>query len=178
MAAWQRVEGGLPDDVRRCLFDRDLVAVAWVPERYMMAVLDAVFAGPAARDDRAYRAIVDRIADLNFGRSRRELLDGSSPQALLGKASELWRHEHTRGELTVALTGTSARILLRDHDYLTTRLGRVLVAEAFRYIVSLTRVESVAEEHAELAGGVFRVDLRWEQGVVSPEPGSEAPTAG
>src|SRR6476469_1840977 len=70
---WQEACALLDDETRSAVV-RPTRPVAWVPERHLVALADAVFAGPAANNDSTYREFVRHQVDLGFGRVRRALL--------------------------------------------------------------------------------------------------------
>jgi hypothetical protein len=126
----------------------------------MMALGEAVFGGPAGGNEGAYRQLVSKMIDHGFGRIRRFLIQLAPPEALLSRAPEMWRHDHTHGELTVSYRTREATARLRNHDHLETPLARLTAAEAFRSALARTRAENVTATH-ELKGDALEVVLRW-----------------
>src|SRR4051794_21782478 len=96
---WSEACALLDRETRDALLGRRVSPAGWVPERHMMALADAVFAGPAGRGVAAYHAFVGNQVKLGFGRVRRMLLHLAPPERVLERAPELWRHDHTDGEL-------------------------------------------------------------------------------
>src|SRR5688572_27755038 len=52
---WSELVALLPPETRSAVIDRQVVPVGWVPERYIMDLGEAVFAGPAEQLEAAYR---------------------------------------------------------------------------------------------------------------------------
>jgi hypothetical protein len=157
---WREVEEQLPEEVRLAVLGKPLAPVDWILERHMMSLSEAVFAGPAGRREPIYRGFVGTMIACGFGRIRRFLVQFAPPELLLDKSPELWRHDHTHGELRVAKSPHGALVELSGHVHVTTSLSRLTAAEAFRSALAYTRARHVTVEH-ELAGDVLRVDLRW-----------------
>ena len=88
--------------------------------------------------------------DNGFGRVRKLFLAMATPHLLAAKAAELWRHDHSTGDLVTERTSdSSATMILRDHAYLATPLSRLSIAEICRYAVSLSHVDDVAVTHTD-----------------------------
>jgi hypothetical protein len=158
---WDEVISQLSDDARAALITRPVEPIAWVAERHMMALSEAVFAGPSAGSEDLYRRFVGRMMNHGFGRIRRFVLRWAPPEALLSRAGEFWHHDHTRGELTVAVERGSAVATLRDHVHTTTRLSRLTAAESFRTALGYTRARDVVATHDPTPDHVLEVHLRW-----------------
>jgi hypothetical protein len=109
----------------------------------------------------AYRNFVQQVIQQGFGRVRRVLVQFAHPHAVLRRAPELWKHDHTHGELAISMEEKSALAIL-SHEVLTaTRLSRATAAEMFRTVLSLTRAGDVKEEHGLDGNGRLRVLLKW-----------------
>src|SRR5262249_47799340 len=105
---WREVTAALGPDARELLLRAPVSPIDWVPERHMMELSEAVFAGPVGGGDDAYRRFVTKMIDHGFGRIRRFVLQLAPPELLLGRAPDLWRHDHTHGELSVSYAGSQA----------------------------------------------------------------------
>ncbi len=162
-AGWRDIVERLPPRTREVLVaDNLVVAVGWVPERYMLDLAEAVCAGPALGSHEAYREFVGHVIALGFGRVRRLLVQFAPPGAVLKRAPELWRHDHTHGELDVAIEDRRA-VVHMDHPVLTTTpLSRQTASEMFRSVLGLTRARDVVEEHGLEPDGRLKVVLRWQ----------------
>jgi hypothetical protein len=155
----------LPEDTARATTGVDFGPLRWYPTRYLLEWGVALMDGPAQHDEEALRRAVARSVDLGFGRVRRAFLAFATPERLGQRATELWHHEHSCGELSIEqrIQGEgTARLELRDHPFLTTALSRVSVAEVFRHILSLSRARNVRESHAML-GDALVITLRWDR---------------
>jgi hypothetical protein len=150
----------LPADVHAATVDRMVIAVEWVPESYVVAWHNAVLAGPCARDAEELRRWIRHATDLSFGRIRRLFLRIATPDLLMRKAAELWRHDHTTGELVTSRRGATAHAVLRDHPYVRDPVASLVIAEVFRHILALSRLEDVHETHKR-EGESLVVRLSW-----------------
>jgi hypothetical protein len=158
---WREATSALDAEARERLLGAPLSPVGWVPERHMMALSEAVFAGPAGGSEDAYTQFVTKMIDHGFGRIRRFVLQLAPPELLLSRAPELWRHDHTHGVLTVSVAGSEAVAVLRDHDHVTTPLSRLTAAQAFRAALERTRAKDVIATHDLDDAGALEVRLRW-----------------
>jgi hypothetical protein len=152
----------LDDDAKAALL-RPVRPVEWVPERHMVSLAEAVFAGPAAKSESTYREFVRHQVDFGFGRVRRMLLHLMPPELVLSRASDLWRHDHTHGELRVdfASDRKCANVKLVDHVHATYEIGWITSAEIFRYVLALTRARDVTSTHRRAGERVLEIDLEW-----------------
>ena len=134
----------------------------WIPEEFIIAWAQAVWEGPAERNEAVFRAYASLTIKHGFGRMKKLLLQRMEPAQIAPRAPGLWRGEHTTGSLDVELVGPyQMRARLQDHPYVETPLLRLAVAEAFRAVVALTRAANVVETHAP-RGAPLLVNLRWE----------------
>jgi hypothetical protein len=152
---------GLPPDAREETLGSVLLVDEWLPEAYVLAWYEAAWSGPAGRSDAQYCRFLDRMMDLGFGRVRKFLLAIITPEGMAKKAAELWRHDHTTGELSATTVGREATLTLRQHVYCTTPLARRSIAEIYRYAMSLTRAAGVTATHVLEADGSLQVKIRW-----------------
>lgn len=159
---WKLVVDGLPPDSREAICPAGIVSGAgWIAERHMVKLSEAIFNGPATSDYEIYRAHLKRVIELGFGRVRRVLVQFAHPHAVLRRAPELWKHDHSHGELTITIEDKSALAIV-THEILTaTQLSRFTAAEMFRAVLSLTSAKEVKEEHGLDADGRLRVLFKW-----------------
>jgi hypothetical protein len=102
------------------------------------------------------------MIDAGFGRVRKMLVALASPETILQKAPNLWQHDHSHGTLSlVALEADSAKVSLTDHPYTETSIGRLAIAEIYRYCLQLCRARDAVEVHYREPNGTFMVCLRW-----------------
>jgi hypothetical protein len=152
----------MPADARKETVDAVIISTETLPERYVMAWYEAVWAGPANRQQAAFCGFLDRMMDHGFGRVRKVLLGLVAPPQLAEKASELWRHDHDTGTLTTSTEGSVTTFILRDHVYTTTPLARLAIAEIYRYAMSLARgVHAPTQSHTLERDGSLRVRITW-----------------
>ena len=153
------ISARLPDEARM-LADTALIAEKWLPERWIIAWQEAVWNGPARKDDGAFRSYVRAVTDHGFGRVRRLLVNLVTPATVCTRAAELWQDEHTHGSLTAEPVGNVVTIRLRAHPYVGRPVSRLVMAESLRYAASLTRAKDVREAH-RLDGDTLEVKLTW-----------------
>ena len=156
------VAAKLDDEVRAATLDRRVTRVDWLPERYVVAWHEAVWTGPAKEDDRTFRAFMDRTMDIGWGRIRRLFLRFLTPIDLFAKAEELWKDDHTHGELRFGVNRTTLIGTLRDHPYATSEVSRRAIAEVFRYALTMTRATNVREHHSLHGTRDLLVQITWE----------------
>lgn len=159
--AVSRVMRALPPDAATSL-GGSLPPDAWIPERHVVALSEAVWEGPCARDRVVFHLWIDRMLDQGFGRIRRVLLSLANPPMLLRRASEMWRDDHSHGTLGyVPLTLDAARITLKDHPFVGSPVQRDAFSEGLRYAMSLCHVRQVSAEEVSAPPGAVSVILRW-----------------
>ena len=132
----------LPAPTRAATVDEVPLSLAWYPTRFAVEWYDAVLEAKeaAAGDVARFHAWLHRTTDLGFGRIRRTLLGLFGPEALVSRAGELWRHDHSTGTLEVTGSEPNAvSAVLRDHPYLTTHIGQTAITETIRDILSRAR---------------------------------------
>jgi hypothetical protein len=155
----------LPEETRAVTTGPSFTTLSWYPTRYVLDWDVAKMAGPARGDEAAFRRSVTRTIDLGFGRIRRSLLSFATPTMMAERAAQLWRHDHTHGELSVDTSGRReghAVATLRGHPFATTPLGRMAFAEVIRHVLSLSRARNVRESHAPGGGDALVVTLTWD----------------
>lgn len=152
----------LPADAGRAFLLAGRASDAWVAERHVIALGDAAWEGPCARDRATFHRWIDQMIDYGFGRVRRVLLSLANPPMLLRRAPDLWREDHTHGTFGyVPLAVDSARITLRDHAYIDSPVQRDAFAEALRHAMSLCNIRGVTAEETQAPPGALYVVLRW-----------------
>jgi hypothetical protein len=156
----EEVRRGLHRDVR----DRTagmLPLPEWLPVDDLIAWHLAVWNGPAGRDEAVFTRHVHATVDQGFGRVKRLLLSLSTPPTLAPRVAALWRDEYSTGRLEVSrLDDRIVELSLSDHPYVETPLMQSVIAEVYRYVVSLTQVKGVSGVRA-LRDGKLVVIIRW-----------------
>jgi hypothetical protein len=158
-----RVAPLLTAEAREATIDSIVLPVAWLPTEYLIDWQRVVWESLAKKDDQAFRRFVDRGIDHGFGRFRRMFLKVATVDVLIQKTQELWRHQHTHGELTATRRkdGENATtVVLHSHPFVEHPISRRTLAEAWRYVPTLTRVKDVRETHA-LEDGALVCHLTW-----------------
>jgi hypothetical protein len=85
----------------------------------------------------------------------------ATPQSLAPRVVALWRDEYSTGRLeATTVERQSVQLALRKHPYVEHALMRFVIAEVFRYVLSLTNVDNVTAVHAVRDGSLVVV-LRW-----------------
>jgi hypothetical protein len=151
---------GLPADVRdRTAGMRPLPD--WIPLDDLIEWHLAVWNGPADRNERIFTQHVRATVDQGFGRVKRFLLSVSTPRTLAPRVAALWRDEYSTGRLDVArIEDHSVQLSLSDHPYVDIPLMQHVIAEVYRYVVSLTQVNEATEVHA-VRDAALVVVIRW-----------------
>jgi hypothetical protein len=133
----------------------------WIALEDLIAWHVAVWNGPAKRDEKIMTEHIHATVDQGFGRVKRFLLGMSTPQSLAPRVVSLWHDEYSTGRLEANFVEPkSVRLTLSDHAYIDTSLMRYVIAEVFRYVVSLTKAENVTAVHA-IRDASLVVVLRW-----------------
>jgi hypothetical protein len=160
-AGLQAICSGLPADVReRTAGMRPLPK--WNDVADLIAWHHAVWNGPAGRDEKSMTRHIHATVDQGFGRVKRFLLSVSTPHSLAPRVAALWKEEYSSGRLTAArLEERSTQLTLEDHPYVEDPLMRLVIAEVFRYVLSLTRARLVTSTYG-LRDASLVVVLRWE----------------
>ncbi|HEX4475198.1 MAG TPA: hypothetical protein VH142_08985 [Polyangiaceae bacterium] len=157
---YQALCEGLPPDVRdRTAGMRPLPD--WIPLDDLIAWHITVWNGPAKRDETLMTKHIQLTVDQGFGRVKRILLGMATPQSLAPRVVALWRDEYSTGRLeATTVERQSVQLALRKHPYVEHALMRFVIAEVFRYVLSLTNVDDVTAVHAVRDGSLVVV-LRW-----------------
>jgi hypothetical protein len=159
------VSGHLPLATRVATIDTLVLPFEWLAIDHVMAWHDAIWNGPVRADERELARVVGRAIDLGFGRFKSAFFAGITPERLVERAQELWRWQHTHGEVTVSVEGTSASVLLKGHPYVDHPLSRRVTAESYRHIVQMTGARDVRAAWGAVgsAGGFpsLLVQLSW-----------------
>jgi hypothetical protein len=158
---YEAVRAALPADVSdRTAGMRPLPD--WIPLGDLIAWHEAVWNGPARRDEKIMTQHIHATVDQGFGRVRRVLLSMSTPHTLAPRVAAIWRDEYSTGRLVAtSLEERSVQLTLSDHPYVDLPLMRYVIAEVFRYVVSMTGVEGVTASPAVREASLV-VLLRWE----------------
>lgn len=126
----------LPIDTRVATVDALVMPFEWVPIDHVIAWHDAMWAEPCAGDEEALARLVARSIELGFRKFKAAFFAGITPDRLLTRAPELWRWQHTHGQLSASYEGNAGIVVLRDHPYVDYPSSRRVTAESFRHIVS------------------------------------------
>ena len=127
----------LPLATRVATIDTLVLPFEWIPIHHGIAWHEAMWAGPARADERELARLVSRSIDLGLGRFKAAFFAGVTKERLVERAQELWRWQHTHGELTVSVEETSGTVVLTGHPYVDHATSRRLTAESYRAIVVL-----------------------------------------
>ncbi|HET8935542.1 MAG TPA: hypothetical protein VFN67_18970 [Polyangiales bacterium] len=154
------ISRALPEAVReRTVGLRPLPA--WIPLDDLIAWHVAVWNGPAQQDEVVMTRHARLTVDQGFGRVKRVMIAALSPHGLAARVGPLWREEYSTGRLeTLALDEHSVQLLLTQHKYVEIPLMRLIIVEAYRHVLGMTRARDVTASYA-LVDGALRVILRW-----------------
>jgi hypothetical protein len=157
---YEAIRSALPADVsERSAGMRPLPD--WVPLGDLIAWHEAVWNGPARRDERIMTQHIRATVDQGFGRVKRVLLSMSTPHSIAPRVASLWRDEYSTGSLVAtSLEEKRLQLVLSDHPYVQIPLMRYVIAEVFHYILCMTHVEDAVSTHA-VQGASLVVALRW-----------------
>jgi hypothetical protein len=157
---YERVCTDLPEDVRKRT--AGLVPLPdWIPVDDLVAWHLAVWNGITRKDERRFTEHVRATVDQGFGRVKRVLLSLATPHTLAPRVGPLWNDEYSTGVLQAAnLEQHSVELRLRQHPYVEIPLMRSVIAEVYRYVLSLTRADNVTAVHT-VRDGALLVVLRW-----------------
>ena len=156
------VSADLAEDTRAAVL-QDIPHSEWVPERHLIALNMAIWAGPAARRRDVYQECIELTMALSFGVVRRSLLQLASPRTLLSRSPRLFADDHTHGELEVVSIGERDAVLrLHDHPFVGIPQARAAFTYSLRCIIALCRVEKATETHGLDSEGALRMRLAWE----------------
>ena len=157
---YEAVRTALPPDVsERTAGMRPLPD--WIPLGDLIAWHEAVWNGPARHDEQIMTQHIHATVDHGFGRVKRVLLSMSTPQSLAPRVASLWRDEYSTGRLqATSIEERSVQLTLSDHPYVDIPLMRYVIAEVFRYVVSMTGAPDVTVSHAVQSPSLV-VLLRW-----------------
>lgn len=158
----EAIRGALPPDVsERTAGLRPLPD--WVLLDDLIAWHEAVWNGPARRDEKIMTQHARATVDQGFGRVKRVLLSMSTPYTIAPRVAALWRDEYSTGSLVARFLEedqNAVQLVLSDHPYVNIPLMRYVIAEVFHYLLEMTRVEHVTSSHA-VSGSSLVVILRW-----------------
>ncbi len=133
----------------------------WIPLDDLIAWHEAVWNGPAKRDEQIMTQHIHATVDQGFGRVKRLLLSVSTPHTLAPRVASIWRDEYSTGRLAAtSLEEQSVQLTLTDHPYVQSPLMRYVISEVFKYVVSLTNADDVTATHV-VRDSALVVVLRW-----------------
>jgi hypothetical protein len=150
----------LPLATRVATLDHMVLPFEWLPLEHAIAWHDAVWSGPARAEEAELSRFIARSIDLGFGRFKSAFFANVTPARLVERAQELWRYQHTHGEVSVVIDGTTGTVVLRDHPYVGHATSRRVTAETYRHIVTLGGGRDVKTAWG-VSGVTLVVQLSW-----------------
>jgi hypothetical protein len=150
----------LPMATRVATLDTLVLPFEWFPLEHAVAWHDAVWSGPARADEGELSHFIARSIDLGFGRFKSAFFASVTPERLVDRAQELWRYQHTHGEVSVAIDGTTGTVVLKDHPYVGHATSRRVTAETYRHLVTLAGGRDVKTAYG-VSGMNLVVQLSW-----------------
>lgn len=157
----------LPLATRAATVDAMVLPFEWLPLTHVVAWHDALWTGPCAGDEQALARLVGRSIELGLGRFKSAFFANITAERLVLRAPELWRWQHSHGELSVTIDGSSGAVILRDHPYVDEPTSRRVTAESYRHIVSLFGAREVRAAWGDRLTGPYSrarelvVQLAW-----------------
>jgi hypothetical protein len=150
----------LPMATRVATLDEMVLPFAWLPIEHVVHWHDAVWSGPARADEGELARFISRSIDLGLGRFKSAFFSGVTPDRLIERAQQLWRYQHSHGDVTVAVDGTTGTVTLRDHPYVNHATSRRVTAESYRHIVGMAGGKDVRAAWG-VSGTALVVQLSW-----------------
>lgn len=135
-AALAEVAERLPLATRMATIDALVLAVEWVRLEHVVAWHDALWSGPLRADEQELARFIGRSIELGFARFHAAFFQNATPERLVARSQELWRYQHSHGDLQVAIDGRSGAVTLRNHPYVGHPASRRVTAESFRHMVT------------------------------------------
>jgi hypothetical protein len=166
-SALAEVAERLPLATRLATIDALVLPFEWVELAHVVAWHDALWSGPLQADELRLARLIARSIELGFGRFQSAFFTNATPERLVARAQELWRYQHTHGEVSVTMDAGTSAVVLRDHPYVGHPASRRVTAESFRHIVTaaLGRPVRAAWGTKGVAGGsgaeALVVHLSW-----------------
>lgn len=151
----------LSSDARRAFCDDIVLPVAWYPEAHFEELCDVAWRKLAQEHDDVFDAFIRRSVDSGWGVMHRALLRLATPQRLARRAPDVWRHDHTHGEMHTDLRESSGVVRVAGYPYARGGIMRRGQAEALRHILSHARVRDVRAALQEEDGDDFVVRFEW-----------------
>ncbi|MDB4988981.1 MAG: hypothetical protein JWN04_4159 [Myxococcaceae bacterium] len=134
----------------------------WLPLEDLIAWHVVVWNGPAKRDEAIMRQHAHLTVDQGFGRVKRFVIGALTPESLATRVVALWGDEYSTGRLEArSVEPYRITLALTDHAYVEHPLMRSVIAEVYRYVLSMTRARNVTVVHARRDASLI-VTLRWE----------------
>jgi hypothetical protein len=143
-SALAQVAEHLPLGTRIATIDQLVLPFEWVAIGHVVAWHDALWAGPLQADEQRLARLIARSIELGFGRFKSAFFSGVTTERLVDRAQELWRYQHTHGEVTVTIDTGSTVVELRDHPYVGHAVSRRVTAESYRHIVTMALAQDEA----------------------------------
>ncbi len=157
----KQLRESLSPEVASTLFDRVLLPMAWYPESHFESCCEIVWRQLAREDDAAFFRFIHASIDSGWTIVHRALMRLATPQRLARRAPDLWRHDHTHGELLVDFRQTSGTVRIKGYPYPRSSIMHHGQAEALRHILTHARVRDVrATRHLDV-GDDFVVTFDW-----------------
>lgn len=141
--ALEVLAAALPIATRVATVETMVLPFEWVVLDHVVAWHEALWAGPCRSDEVALAKLVSRSIELGFGKFKSAFFAGVTPERLVNRAPELWRWQHSHGDLSVTVEGATGVVLLRDHPYVDHATSRRVTAESYRQIVLLAGATDV-----------------------------------
>ena len=156
---YERAIASLPPDLADTA--RTQIAVGWVSFDTVSAVVEVVGAEHGESLERFQRELVGRVARRQFRGVWRMLLRLTSREALLKRASALWRRTYSRGEARFESDGgQEGTLILSDLGYASDYMLRG-VGYSFEALLEHTGATDVRVRSQRLGGGHARFEVSW-----------------
>ena len=135
--ALTRLAARLPLAARTTTVDALLLPFEWIPIPHVMAWHEALWNDTCAADEQELARLVGRSIGLGLGRFKSAFFHALTADRLVARAHDLWRWQHTHGEVTARVEGGTGVVTLKGHPYVDNPISRRVTAESYRQIVSI-----------------------------------------
>jgi hypothetical protein len=151
----------MSSESRLAMFDELLLPISWVPESSVIEFWRVAWDGPLAESTTATQKYVEKAVQHGWGRFRKVFVSLMTPTLLANRAQQLWRHDHTHGELTATMSGNTGLVRLADHAYVDSPVACRFMAASFHVIVAMSNARDVTSSYDVHDRRALRVKLAW-----------------
>jgi len=141
--ALSRLAARLPLEARKSTVDALLLPFEWVPIQHVIAWHEALWNDTCAADEQDLARLIGRSIGLGLGRFKSAFFHALTADRLVARAHDLWRWQHTHGDVTARVEGGTGVVTLKGHPYVDNSVSRRVTAESYRQIVTIAGARDV-----------------------------------